>query len=201
MKSLEVFASFLIGAAIGSSITFIVLKEKYDKKMEEEFNKMVQDFKNPSVQNFYSTTNNIEQKKEPERKADSGFKEYSRLANIYSHSEPDDEDDIVINDLTGDPNALPVIIPPDEFGDDETYAQISLLYYSDGVLADERDHPFRSYDSIPNDFEEHFGEYEDDAVYARNDRLRIYYEILRSEKTYAEVIRTRPYLTKEDDDA
>lgn len=29
--------------------------------------------------------------------------------------------------------------PPEQFGDDEEYEQISLTYYADGVLADEND--------------------------------------------------------------
>lgn len=31
------------------------------------------------------------------------------------------------------------MIPPEQFGDDEEYEQISLTYYADGVLADEND--------------------------------------------------------------
>ena len=31
------------------------------------------------------------------------------------------------------------MIPPEQFGDDENYDQISLTYYADGVLADEND--------------------------------------------------------------
>lgn len=203
MKSLGTLLSFGIGAILGSSITFIVLKEEYDKRMEEEFKKMMDDLKKPSVVNFFN-----EHEKSEEKESDSienpkthSVKEYDKFIKTSGYSsEEEEDDDIVVNDLTGDPDAIPVIIPPDEFGDEETYHQISLLYYKDGVLADEKDHPFRSYDAIPRDFDEHFGEYEDDAVYVRNDRLRIYYEILRSEKTYAEVLRKQPYLAKEDDD-
>lgn len=203
MKSFSMLVAFLAGAAIGSSISFVMLKKKYDERMEEEFNKMVKELKNPKVVNFFnSLKDEPESSSKKEDKPNVTFNNYSDIikSSGYSNDDEEEDDGILVNDLTGDPDALPVIIPPDEFGDEETYAQISLLYYADGVLADEQDHPFRSYDAICKDYEEHFGEYEDDAVYIRNDRLRTYYEILRSGKTYAEIIRKRPYLIKEDDD-
>lgn len=202
MKSLSVLVAFLAGAAIGSSISFVILKKKYDERMEEKFNKMVKELQNPEVTVFFnSLKEEPESSSKKENKPKATFNNYSGIIKSSGYSNDEEEDDeILVNDLTGDPDALPVIIPPDEFGDEETYAQISLLYYADGVLADEQDHPFRSYDVICKDFEEHFGEYEDDSVYIRNDRLRTYYEILRSEKTYEEIIRKRPYLIKEDDD-
>ena len=39
---------------------------------------------------------------------------------------------------------------------------------------------------------DHFGEYEEDAVFARNDAKRCDYEILKDERTYAEFRKTLP---------
>ena len=39
----------------------------------------------------------------------------------------------------------------------------------------------------------HFGEYEDDSVFVRNDRLRCDYEILMDERTYSEAQKERPH--------
>ena len=38
-----------------------------------------------------------------------------------------------------------------------------------------------------------FGEYEDDSVFVRNDRLRCDYEILMDERTYSEARKERPH--------
>ena len=38
-----------------------------------------------------------------------------------------------------------------------------------------------------------FGEFEDDSVFVRNDRLRCDYEILMDERTYSEAQKERPH--------
>lgn len=88
----------------------------------------------------------------------------------------------------------PYVISPDEFGELEDYTKISLMYYADGVLCDDMDSPVDNIDEIVGaDFADHFGEYEDDSVFVRNDPRRCDYEILRSLKTYTEVIAENPY--------
>ena len=42
-------------------------------------------------------------------------------------------------------------------------------------------------EDIIGDALSHFGEYEEDAVYVRNEQLRAEYEILKDLRTYAEV--------------
>ena len=39
----------------------------------------------------------------------------------------------------------------------------------------------------------HFGEYEDDSVFVRNDRLKCDYEILMDTRTYSEILKERPH--------
>ena len=87
---------------------------------------------------------------------------------------------------------LPKVIPPEEFGDIEDYDQISLTYYADGYLADD----FNNYE-VMEDIDAHvgkeslktFGRYEEDSVYIRNDNEQTYYEILRSDRLFVEVVR------------
>lgn len=89
------------------------------------------------------------------------------------------------------------IVSPDEYGENEDYEYISFTFYSDGVLTDDNENQMDD-ETIENTVGihavEHFGEYEDDVVYVRNDRLKVYYEICRDERTYAEVLEERPYL-------
>ena len=104
----------------------------------------------------------------------------------YSDLSADDEG-------VSDKQTKPYVIPPEQFGDDENYDQISLTYYADGVLADEND-------EVIDDVEEtvgieslnHFGEYEDDSVFVRNDTRKCDYEILLDQRTYSEVAEEMP---------
>ena len=87
-----------------------------------------------------------------------------------------------------DENEEPYVIPPEEFGEIEEYEKISLTYYSDNVLADENDDVVEDVaDTVGLDSLNTFGQYDDDAVYVRNDRLRADYEILMDRRDYSEV--------------
>ena len=77
---------------------------------------------------------------------------------------------------------------------DEEYEQISLTYYADGVLADENDEVIEDVeDAVGIDSLNHFGEYEDDSVFVRNDARKCDYEILLDQRTYSEVAEDMPH--------
>lgn len=201
MKPFDVFVGFVVGAVVGSAASYYILNKAYAKAIDEEIEKIKAEFKDPRTIGFFSKydtrsedieTHDAPESEEPRVKlkrrkpGEKGYTDYT----AYSKKSEDVEEannEVIINDFTGDPNALPEIVPPDSFQDEEGYATISLLYTSDGILLDENDEVFDSVDCIPSDFAEHFGEYDDDAVYAKNDRIRAYYEILRSAKTSKEI--------------
>ena len=91
------------------------------------------------------------------------------------------------------------LLSPDEFGENEDeYPVISLKYYADQALADENDHLVRNSESlIGTDALNHFGDFEDDAVYVRNNRLKCEYEILLDQRKYADVLKKKPYITED----
>ena len=72
------------------------------------------------------------------------------------------------------------------------FRSISLTYFADGVLADEYGVIVDNVEEIVGDGLNHFGEYEEDAVYVRNDAKRCDYEILKDERKYAEFRKTLP---------
>lgn len=89
------------------------------------------------------------------------------------------------------------IISPEEFNDNIEYDIESLRYYADGVLANEDDEIIDNAESlVGKDFAKYFGEYEDDSVFVRNDRLKTYYEILRDLRTYSDILKIKPYLRR-----
>ena len=87
-------------------------------------------------------------------------------------------------------NKRPYVIKPDEFGELDGYETRTLTYYADGYLVDPID------DEIIEEIEElvsfdvfnHFGEYEEDAVYVRNDVGQCDYEILQDEGNFEDII-------------
>lgn len=81
---------------------------------------------------------------------------------------------------------IPYVIPPAEFGELTGYEQVSLTFHSDDVLTDDLGELVDDDigELIGEDFSTHFGEYEEDSVYIRNDSKRCDYEILRDLDPY-----------------
>ena len=62
---------------------------------------------------------------------------------------------------------------------------------ADGVLADDMDEIIEDVDEVVGeDSLNHFGEFEEDSVYVRNDERKCDYEILRDNRNYADVVGT-----------
>ena len=75
-----------------------------------------------------------------------------------------------------------------DVGGVEEYEKISLSYYADGILADDDDEVMENADEIVGlDSLTHFGEYEDDSVFVRNDVMKCDYEILLDHRNYKDV--------------
>ncbi len=91
----------------------------------------------------------------------------------------------------------PYVISPEEFGSQSGYTDVSLTYYADGVLADENDEVVDDADDIVGlESLMHFGEYEDDSVFVRNDTRKCDYEILLDQRYYSDVIKTKLHYTE-----
>ena len=91
----------------------------------------------------------------------------------------------------------PYVISPEEFGANEEYDIITFRYYSDHILADEDGQLIEDVEGcIGFESLNHFGEYEEDSVFVRNERLKTDFEILRDLGTYADVIKSKPYLRR-----
>ncbi|MCM1578735.1 MAG: hypothetical protein NC078_08070 [Ruminococcus sp.] len=92
-------------------------------------------------------------------------------------------------------------ITPEQFGEFDDYGKISLVYFSDSVLASddnyERIVPTRSNVGSARKLQLYFDSEDTDCVYIRNDNVRTDYEIVRDERTYDEICIGRPYLGRE----
>ncbi len=86
----------------------------------------------------------------------------------------------------------PYVISPDDFGDVAEYETITLMYYSDGVLADDNDEIVSDSESLIGKHAlQCFGEYEDDSVFVRNDNQKCDFEILLDSRKYSDIAKNR----------
>lgn len=186
--------TFILGAAGGSFATYKLLKKKYEEIAQEEIDSVKEMYRNS--QGECMPNPEIEEQKEVAKKSmekpdiieyskkikDCNYSDYSKTERNKPEEGPEEKD---MSD--------PYVISPDEFGEDDTYDRINLTYYADGVLADENDEEVENVDgTVGLDSLETFGTYEDDSVHVKNDRLRAYYEILRDERNYEDVMAGRP---------
>lgn len=102
-------------------------------------------------------------------------------------------DIVTDNGYDEDNEQAPYVIYPEEYGALDDHETVSLLYYADGVLADDSGDKVEDIaDKVGADFYTHFGEYEEDSVFIRNDARKCDYEILMDSRNYDEVLALRP---------
>lgn len=195
---------FTVGAAIGSAVTWKIVKDRYEKIVQEEIKSVKEVFSdrfNSSNEEASSEESDEEMSEEDpvsdyrkinweeledldpseleEEEYQADLIEYEDIANIYKEGGAD-------NMPTSEPRE-PYVIEPIEFGELDGYKTFELTYYEDGILEDE------DYDIVKNPEEilgpdalGSFGEYEDDSVFVRNERLRADFQILKDYRTYDE---------------
>ena len=170
--------SLAVGAFIGSAATWIFAKKYYEKISKEEIDSVKKEFS--KMRNTSSETSDHEEK-------NNDISDKIKPYNYADHSKKEEQDITVkeVNDVND-----PYVISPDEYGEYMDYEQISLTYFSDGVLADEDtlDVIDDIAGTVGDDFADHFGEYEDDSVNIRNDATRCEYEILADLRTYSDAL-------------
>lgn len=168
-STLSKFLCFTAGAAIGSVVTWKLVKTKYEQLMHESDQIMREVYLNDS--------DNSDEEEEPDEHeeyenvvAESGY--------VPNQNEEEEEEEV----------DKPYVISPEEF-DDGDYEKESLDYYEgDGVLADNFGDVVENVDDmVGEDFASHFGEYEKDTVYVRNDELETDFEICRDLGSFSEV--------------
>lgn len=181
--------AFIAGVAIGSGTTWYFLKDKYEKLAQKEIDSVKKVFSNryseKNEKPESSNEQNTEQKIDKKGNADkSSYVDYSTANDILTKKYTPE---VVESEAL---DGKPYVIPPSEFGMEDDYGEISLTYYADHILADENGDMVEDVENTVG-FESlsHFGEYEDDAVCVRNDRLKCDYEILIDNDRYEDQLR------------
>lgn len=147
---------FAVGAAVGSVVTWKIMKTRYEQLQDEYFE--------------------YEETPDSEEEYDNIIKDegYETIENEEREEEDDMED-------------KPYVITPEEFGEGE-YETESLIYYDDDVLTYENGKVIDNVDEIVGVGSLYtFGQYEDDSVFVRNDKLKKDFEILADERNYYDI--------------
>lgn len=174
--------AFGLGATIGSLITWKLVEKKYKEIIEEEIAFGIKRFKN---------THDTEADKKEEKVEKDIFAGDRVIYNTIARDSGYYNDYTVVSDKeetkNDDERIEPFVINPVEFGEEDNYETKSWTYYADFVLTDEDEQIVSDPESVIGDALLHFGDYEDDSVYVRNNNLKCDYEILKSEKTFSEI--------------
>jgi hypothetical protein len=181
---------FGAGAAVGSIVTWQLLKTAYEKiaresiaevkaYYEEKHADLEREVEQEPVRYRRATPEEIARREKEEE-------QYEQLVSDYADISTDE----------GEPKFYdgPFVISPSEYGDSEEFDTCGLTYYADGVLVDDDTQEIiTDADDIVGDFATHFGEYEPDSVHVRNPRMRMDYEILFDLKPYSELFSNNPH--------
>lgn len=198
---------FVLGAAAGSLATWKLIEKKYKDIAQEEidsvkdtFSKMkkneypdkLEDY--PDFEEFDDSDDSYDSDEEPksEQKIDRNNKpdivEYAKILSETGYTNyAERQDKKEKKGVEPVEDERPYVISPDEFGEKDGYENVTLTYYADGVLTDYFDNVISNIDEVVGlDSLDHFGEYEDDAVFVRNEKMETDYEILRDLRDFNE---------------
>lgn len=196
---------FATGAAVGSVVTWKLVQTKYKKLADEEIQSVKEVYSKQSttseesegVEEIKSNEHPIETPKikiadKPDimeyaaKLKKEGYMDYSNQAKPEKKEEKFTRD---MDDLAYDEE--PFVIAPEHFDEYDDFETVSLTYWADGFLTDEDDNLIEDIDgTVGLDYDEHFGEFEDDSVFIRNERLKTDFEILAVEGNYKDTIRS-----------
>lgn len=189
--------AFTTGVVIGASVTYTLIKKHFKEIADDEIDTMREYYRGKSEkeEKKKEEVSNPEMKeaREDHLEEKPSIREYTSLIQKENYSNYSGAASTADNKKEVDDVEKPYVITPEEFGELD-YSTISLTYYSDGVLTYESDELVEDADSIVGaGFADHFGEYEDDSVFVRNDRMKTDFEILVDKRNYSDVVETNPH--------
>ena len=195
---------FVLGAAAGSLATWKLIEKKYKDIAQEEidsvkdtFSKMKKNEYPDKLEDYpdfeeFDDSDDVEEESKPEQKIDRNNKpdivEYAKILSETGYTNyAERQDKKEKKGVEPVEDERPYVISPDEFGEKDGYENVTLTYYADGVLTDYFDNVISNVDEVVGfDSLDHFGEYEDDVVFVRNEKMETDYEILRDLRDFNE---------------
>lgn len=195
---------FVLGLGVGAAGSYFYLRTKFDQIAQDEIN---------SVKEAYADKlDEIRAGLEPEAECDEKDEKGEKPVKL-KHQKPDlmefskmvkkegYRDYSTKTEKPDDPARQPFNPDPYEITEEEyeelrdLYDKVSLIFYSDKVLAYESDDNVFEYtdERLTPDFDDHFKKNNDEeVVYIRNDIEKVDYAIYKDNRTYKEVTGNEP---------
>ena len=198
-----IMALFSLGVGFGGGFftAYVLLNKKYMQRTEEAVASVKARYeekkeqKNETVEAFQNVATSAETSKKALKDLANSLK-YTPDASV----EPSEFRNPYLKRRDGTPetgDGFISIIPEEEYGLDLDYDQISMHYYTDNVLADDMDNDeVNVEDTVGRYALDHIDDPEyDGIIYVKNDYRKAYYEVERTQTSYAEVMQ-RPNIAR-----
>lgn len=157
--------AFAGGALIGYVLGCRLAKKKYEQLASEEIRQAIQEIQGRNKVD----SNEDESENSQIEKPKTTIKEYAKMVKDNGYLQESKKE-----------ARTPYVIPPEQFGELD-YEEISLYYHFDGSITD-AETGIEIEDVVDllgnDDISTHFGEYEAESVYIRDDESEKDYEIL-----------------------
>lgn len=195
-KFINVIA-FAAGAVIGSAVTWKILDNKFEQRIQAEIETVKEAFIEMNRDDEQAEESDDEEEEASEEyhqvnwdeledldeESDDELEEYAGLTDLYS-SEKGGAEKVEVK--------KPYVIEPMEF-DENGFRTMELTYYADGILEDDNHEIVTDVDNLLGEGSlDTFGRYEEDSVFVRNEHLRMDFQILRDPRTYEEATGNTP---------
>lgn len=185
MSKLSNVIMFISGAAIGSVVTWKLVKTKYEQIAQEEIDSVKEEYSTKPIPSISKDL--VEVGEAIADGVEEGIEECKNIVaeeGYISHS--DVRSTVKIEDVL-----RPYVITFDQFDEmcGGEYRIEGLTLYNDGILAyDNGDRPVDSIDAtVGPDAIHSFGDSEDGSVYVQDDEEKILYEITEDSRNFADI--------------
>lgn len=178
---------FAFGAAVGGVIGYIYAskhrdeyeiindnnEEETDKKDETHVGLNIKAWEKPPITDYV--------------KMYKGENENTMMNVNDITTRPVDDSDLIVSTKESEKDYKITLLTPDEFDEEANKGNaVELHYYEDGILADDDDNVINDIDEfIGLESLKHFGEFEDNLLFVKNNGTDIAYEVVYENTTYA----------------
>lgn len=190
-NSTKTILSALVSAGCAALATWFIAKKYYREQYKQELEEVREYYRNrkPTEDILTGNPDKADPTVEEIAVAEHFAKEYGAGQAVEETLQTKDipvEQDDDCEEPETDENE-PSMIYADEYAGDMEHDCVTFHFYPNGVLCDDGYNVIRrnEWDQyVPEDFADHYGEYDDDVVYVHNPRLKINIEIIREPEPY-----------------
>jgi hypothetical protein len=182
--------TFIAGLGIGVAVSWSFHKNKYEQMVQEEVESL-RDMKSKKEEPVENDTDTKEEDvEEIDNSAEETYEDHlNQVKTIINYNGYSKKDEIEKDDSSVDkPNNPIFIITPEEFASQLGYDTDTFYCFEDDIITNDNNEVVTNVKEVlgftVEEIRKQYGVYEDDAVYIRNERIQMDYEILRDLDTF-----------------